>query len=62
MKDFIKEFERLYNSIKKYYIEISTGLLTNRLLRSGITSEDRQQSLFQKWSTLDPKTFYSIPF
>ena len=37
--DFINEFERLYNNIKKHDIELPTGVLAYRLLKS----EDKQQ-------------------
>ena len=32
--DFINEFERLYNNIKKYDMELPTGVLAYRLLKS----------------------------
>ena len=31
--DVINEFERLYNNIKKYDMELPTGVLTYRLLK-----------------------------
>ena len=41
--DFINEFERLYNNIKKYVMELPTGVLAYRLLKSAEISEDKQQ-------------------
>ena len=41
--DFINEFERLYNNIKKHDIELPTGVLAYRLLKSVDISEDKQQ-------------------
>ena len=41
--DFINEFERLYNNIKKHDIELPTGVLAYRLLKSVDKSEDQQQ-------------------
>ena len=41
--DFINEFERLYNNIKKFEMELPTGVLTYRLLKSADISEDKQQ-------------------
>ena len=41
--DFINEFERLYNNIKKYDMELSTRMLAYRLLKSVDISEDKQQ-------------------
>ena len=41
--DFINEFERLYNNIKKYEMELPTGVLAYRLLKSADISEDKQQ-------------------
>ena len=41
--DFINEFERLYNNIKKYEMELPTGVLAYRLLKSAEISEDKQQ-------------------
>ena len=41
--DFINEFERLYNNIKKYVMEHPTGVLAYRLLKSVGVSEDKQQ-------------------
>ena len=41
--DFINEFERLYNNIKKYEMELPTGILAYRLLKSADISEDKQQ-------------------
>ena len=41
--DFINEFERLYNNIKKHDIELPTGMLAYRLLKSVDKSEDQQQ-------------------
>ena len=41
--DFINEFERLYNNIKKYDMELPTGVLAYRLLKSADISEDKQQ-------------------
>ena len=43
MVDFINEFERLYNNIKKYGMELLTGALAYRLLKSAEISEDKQQ-------------------
>ena len=42
--DFINEFERLYNNIKKYDMELPTGVLAYRLLKSVGISEDKQQA------------------
>ena len=41
--DFINEFERLYNNIKKYDMELPTGVLAYRLLKSVDISEGKQQ-------------------
>ena len=41
--DFIKEFERLYNNTKKYDMELPTGVLAYRLLKSVDISDDKQQ-------------------
>ena len=43
MVDFIHEFERLNNNIKKYEMELPTGVLTYRLLISEEISDDKQQ-------------------
>ena len=43
MVDIINEFERLYHNIKKYDIELPTGVLIYRLLKSAEISEDKQQ-------------------
>ena len=43
MVDFINEFERVYNNIKKYEMELPSGVLANRLLKSAEISEDKQQ-------------------
>ena len=43
MIDFINEFERLYNNIRKYEIELPAGVLAYRLLKSAEISEDKQQ-------------------
>ena len=43
MVDFIHEFERPSNNIKKYEMEFPTGVLTYRLLISEEISEDKQQ-------------------
>ena len=43
MVDFINEFERLYNNIKKHGMELPTGVLAYRLLKSAKISEDKQQ-------------------
>ena len=43
MVDFIHEFERLNNNIKKYEMELPAGVLTYRLLISEEISEDKQQ-------------------
>ena len=40
--DFLNEFERLYN-IKKYDMELPTGVLAYILLKSVDISEDKQQ-------------------
>ena len=37
------DFERLNNNIKKYEMELPTGVLTYRLLISEEISEDKQQ-------------------
>ena len=39
MVDFITEFERLYNNIKKYETELPTGVLAYKLLKSAEISE-----------------------
>ena len=39
----IDEFERLYNNIKKYEMELPTGVLAYWLLKSEDISEDKQQ-------------------
>ena len=41
--DFINEFERLYNNIKKYEMELPSGVLAYRLLKSVDIAEDKQQ-------------------
>ena len=41
--DFINEFERLYNNIKKSDMELPTGVLGYRLLKSADISEGKQQ-------------------
>ena len=41
--DFMDEFERLYNNIKKHDMELSTGVLAYRLLKSADISEDKQE-------------------
>ena len=41
--DFIKEFERLYNNTKTYDMELPTGVLAYRLLKSVDISDDKQQ-------------------
>ena len=41
--DFMEEFERLYNNIKIHDMELSTGVLAYRLLKSADISEDKQQ-------------------
>ena len=43
MVGFIHEFERLNNNIKKYEMELPTGVLTYRLLISEEISDDKQQ-------------------
>ena len=43
MVDIINEFERLYHNIKKHEIELPTGVLIYRLLKSAEISEDKQQ-------------------
>ena len=40
---FINEFERLYNNIKKFEMELPAGVLAYRLLKSAEISEDKQQ-------------------
>ena len=41
--DFRNEFERLYNNVEKYGIELSTTVLTYILLKSVDISEGKQQ-------------------
>ena len=41
--DFINEFERFYNNIKKCDMELLKGVLAHRLLKSVDISEDKQQ-------------------
>ena len=41
--DFINEFERLYNNIKKYDMELPTEVLVYRLLKRVDISQDKQQ-------------------
>ena len=41
--DFVNEFERLYNNIKKSDMELPTGVLAYRLLKIVDISEDKQQ-------------------
>ena len=41
--DFINEFERLYNDIKKHEMDLPTGVLAYRSLKSANISEDKQQ-------------------
>ena len=43
MVNFINEFERLYNNIKKQEMGLPTGVFTYRLLKSAEISEDKQQ-------------------
>ena len=40
--DFINEFERLYNNIKKYEMELPTKVLAYRLLKCADIAEDKQ--------------------
>lgn len=39
--DFINEFERLYDNIRKYEMELPTGVLAYRLLKSADIVEDK---------------------
>ena len=41
--DFINEFERLYNNITKYKMELPTAVLAYRLLKSADMTKDKQQ-------------------
>ena len=41
--DFINEFERLYNNMEQYEIELPKGVLASRLLKSADIAEDKQQ-------------------
>ena len=41
--DFINEFERFYNNIKKCDMELPKGVLAHRLLKIVDISEDKQQ-------------------
>ena len=41
MVDFINEFETFYKNIRKYEMELPTGLLGCRLLKSAEISEDK---------------------
>ena len=43
MVDYLNEFERLYNKIKCHRMELPSGVLAYRLLKSANISEDRQQ-------------------
>ena len=50
--DFINKLERLYNNIEKYDIELPTGVLAYRLLKSAEISEDKQQLASASMSSL----------
>ena len=41
--DFVNKLESLYNNIKKYDMELPTGVLAYRLLKSVQISQDKQQ-------------------
>ena len=41
--DYINEFERLYNQIKRYDIELPTGVLAYHVLKNANTSNEKQQ-------------------
>ena len=41
--NFINEFQRFYHNIKKYELELPTGLFTYRLMKSEEISDDKQQ-------------------
>ena len=63
--DFIEEFKRLYNNIKKYDIEVPAGVPAYRLLKSVGVSEDKQQlaratlpSLTYDWMKKQLKAIY----
>ena len=43
MTDYLNEFERRYNKIKSLNMELPTGVLAYRLLKSANISADRQQ-------------------
>ena len=65
MIDFINEFERLYNNIKKYEMELSAEVLAYRLLKGTEISEDKQQlaratltSFSHEWMKRQLKTIY----
>ena len=62
---FINEFERLYNKIKKYEMELPTGALAYRLLKSVVISQDKHQlatatlpSLTYDWMKKQLKAIY----
>lgn len=40
--DFINEFERLYNNITKYKMELPIAVLAYRLLKSADMTKDKQ--------------------
>ena len=65
MIDFINEFERLYNNIKKYEMELSAEVLAYRWLKGAEISEDKQQlaratltSFSYEWMKRQLKTIY----
>ena len=65
MIDFINEFERLYNNIKKYEMELSAEVSAYRLLKGAEISEDKQQlaratltSFSYEWMKRQLKTIY----
>ena len=41
--EYINEFERLYNTIKVHKMELPTGVLAYRMLKSANISEEKQQ-------------------
>ena len=41
--DYINEFERLYNQIKRYDIELPTGALAYHVLKNANTPNEKQQ-------------------
>ena len=54
LTDYINEFERLYNKIKVYKMELPTGVLAYRMLKSANISEEKQQLVR---ATLDALTY-----